>query len=323
VAGRPDQAEPPPPATSGRLARLLRPSGAWLAGIAATLVATLAVVLGAQIFDAPAMLDWIRGVTRDGDDIRFGVTRIGEAGPLQLATPAGVRLTPRQERYLRNWSFTNMNPEGYGDRIRTDLMAAGAASVDRQYVTIKLESRRNQPIHVDNIAPVNIKRSKPYRGTLVNLSPQEGGETLKMLFDFDEAEPRARDIAKKEFEDEAAEPGDLYFRNRTLTLEDGVEDTVVIKSVTREWAVTFGIRIDYRIGDESKHLTLDNNGRPFALTALNCTEPTRRVGSDQGFEEGRVTYEDLWELGSTRMERAADPADHGVGAPYCVPPETD
>ncbi|GAA1520205.1 hypothetical protein GCM10009677_61820 [Sphaerisporangium rubeum] len=249
--------------------------------------------------------------------MQFTIVDISESGPLQLATPADVRLTSQQVRYLKEWSYTNENPHGYGDRIRGDLQAVGAASVNKQYLTIKLAGPRNQSISIDEIRPVNIKRTKPLTGALVNFPPQDGGEALQMILDFDEAQPQARDKAGKDFEE--AKPGDIYFRNRTITLKNGFEDTVIIKSITTRWSVSFELRIDYRISGKPKHLILTNNGRPFALTALNCTRPTKLI--PDGWIDGRISYQDIWELGNTTMTRASNPANHPVGSPYCLPPD--
>ncbi|MEV0348350.1 hypothetical protein AB0H88_21465 [Nonomuraea sp. NPDC050680] len=252
--------------------------------------------------------------------MRFAVVGISEAGPLQLATPVGVRLNSQQLRYLKKWSYTNMDPAGYGNHIREDLQAVGAASVDKQYVSIKLEGGRNRSISVDDIRPINIKRTAPLAGAFVNFPPQDGGEALQMIFNFDEAQPRARDKAGKDFEE--ARPGGLYFHNRSITLREGHEDSVVIKAITTRWSATFNIRIDYHvIGEamESKHLILSNNGKPFALTALHCTQSTKLV--PDGYINGRISYQDIWELGSTAMVRAANPRNHPIGSPYCLPPD--
>lgn len=136
-----------------------------------------------------------------------------------------------------------------------------------------------------------------------------------MIVDFDETDPIARKPLKGEFE--KAKPGGPYFHHKKITLKDGEEDVIVIKSITSKWAVTFKIRIDYHIGGEAKHLIVDNNGRPFALTALNCTKPTKLT--KEGFINGQVSYQDIWELNSPSLTQAPHPDRHPFGSPYCLP----
>lgn len=82
--------------------------------------------------------------------------------------------------WLSKWSYQNMSPNNIDMRAaHDDLLAVGAASVDTQYLTIKLEGRRNQNIFIDRIKPVDIRRSAPYSGTLINIPPQDGGERCK------------------------------------------------------------------------------------------------------------------------------------------------
>ncbi|WP_433812600.1 hypothetical protein [Actinomadura scrupuli] len=292
----------------------------WLAGIGATLVGALVLVLVPQIVDAPAAKDKVRGAVQPGggQDVRFSVQFNDPA--IQLVTPAGVTLTPRQRRYLSTWKFgpdqASQNPDGYGmDKLIAELRAAGAANPDELYLLIRLEGRRNQPLFVDDVRPVDIKRARPYAGTLVNIPPQEGGDTSKMIFNFDEVDPRAHQAIGPE--GGPYKPGGLFFNDKTLTIKDGEQDSILVKSITTRSAVTFEIQIDYRIGGRPKHLKIDNRGRPFALTPFNCTKRTELTKN--GFNPGEVSYQDIWTLGATSgIDHVSDPAHHPFGSPWCL-----
>jgi hypothetical protein len=295
----------------------------WLAGIAATLVGALLLVLVPQVIDTPAAKDKVRAAVQPGgeQDVRSSVQFNDPA--IQLVTPTGITLTPRQRRYLSTWKFGQFgpdqapqDPDGYSmEKLVDELRAAGAANPDELYLVIKLEGRRNQPLFVDNVRPINVKRTRPYAGTLVNIPPQEGGDTSKMIFNFDEIDPRAHQVISPE--GGPYKPGGLFFNDKTLTIKDGEQDSILVKSITTRSAVTFEIQIDYRIGGQPKHLIINNRGRPFALTPFNCTKRTKLIKN--GFIPGEVFYQDIWELGTASgIDHVTDPAHHPFGSPWCL-----
>lgn len=302
----------------------LRRPGAWTLALgvpALLLVLGLAMGFGQQVgteaVDVPAVKDQVRSMGADPEDVRLTVVSVDELGPLEVVTPAGVRLSQRHRRFLKSWSYTNMQPGGvFLSDVHRELMARGAASLDNQLVTIKLEGRRNQKIFIDDIRPVEVKRGKPYSGTLVSFPDQSGGSTEKMILDFDDALPVAR-VSEDRIEGSPVRPGGQFFRNRTLTLTDGAEEVIVIRSITSKWSVTFRLRIDYRIGGQRRHLIRDNGGLPFALSARNCTR-LGRLGKDGPIAPGQVAYQDVWEQ-TERVQQATNPAAHPALSPYCLP----
>lgn len=331
--GRPRPLHPPGASASGpdlqaqaavpRWKGWLTAPAAWVAGIATTLVGALLLVLVPQVVDSPAAKDKVRGAVQPGggQDVRFSVQLNDPA--IQLVTPTGIALTPRQKRYLSTWKFAQdqprQDPDGYSmDKLIDELRAAGAANPDVLYLVIKLEGRRNQPLFVDNVRPVNLKRTRPYAGTLVNIPPQSGGDTAKMIFNFDEIAPRAHEAIPSD--DGTYKPGGLFFNDKTLTIKDGEQDSILVKSVTTRSAVTFKIQIDYRIGGQPKHLIIDNRGRPFALSPFNCTKRTKLL-KEGGSIPGEVLYQDIWELSrSTGITHVTDPAHHPFDSPWCLAP---
>ncbi|QXJ25799.1 hypothetical protein AGRA3207_007350 [Actinomadura graeca] len=296
------------------------PTGCAIAvvtGVAGTLTGALILFVLAQGFDPPAAKDKVRSELRpNGDqDMRYTVQFNDPA--YQIVTPAGINLTPRQQDYLRTWRWSSLNADANAynlSRLIEEVRSAGGANLQKLNLVIKLEGRRNQPLFVDNVHPVNIKRTKPYRGSLVNIPPQEGGETIKMMFDFDQIDPRAREVSGPK--GGPYKPGDLFFNNRTLTVQDGQQDSLLIQSITTRQAVTFEIRIDYRIGNRPKHLDINNHGRPFALSPYNCVQSGKRLDLGQWLP-GRMSYQDVWELGIEAIEHSTTPRNHPGPSPWC------
>ncbi|MEV3925859.1 hypothetical protein [Actinomadura coerulea] len=274
--------------------------------------------MAAQAFDTPATKDKVRTITRpDGEqDVRWSV---GFNDPAyQIATPSGVTLTPQQKQRLRTWRFSDLSkgPRYSLSNLINEVRAAGGANLDKLYLMVKLEGRRNQPLFVDDVRPVNIKRTQPYAGTLVDIPPQEGGEPFQMIFNFDEFEPRARKVEDNGTPD--GRPGDLFFNHHTITVKDGQQDSIAIKSITTRTAVTFQIQIAYHLGGQPKTLTISNQGKPFALTPYNCTKRTKLIKN--GYTDGRVSYQDVWSMESDKVEHDPTPKKHAIGSPRCLAP---
>ena len=77
------------------------------------------------------------------------------------------------------------DPKGYDfERLIDELRISGGANPNDLMLLLALEGRRNQPIHVDDIRPVNIRRSSPYSGTFLHIPPQGPGETVKDYLQF-------------------------------------------------------------------------------------------------------------------------------------------
>lgn len=271
--------------------------------------------VGSEAIDGASAKDSVRDVMRSDNDIRYSVTFLDEA--YELVLPEDVELTRKQKKYLSSWSLDHQDQGGYGlDTLVGELREVGGANPQELMLRLTLEGRRNQPIRVDDVRPVNIRRRAPLRGTLLFIPPQGPGQTIKMMFDFDEVEPRARTAVDK---GGVHTPGGLFFEDKTLSLTDGEEDALLIKSVATRSAVSFDVRVDYRIGDEAKHLVIDNNGHPFALTPMNCTDRTSLAedGAVQG-PPGRASYRSVWEMRDFQtIEPVTDPGHFTVGPPYC------
>jgi hypothetical protein len=293
---------------------------AWLAGIAAAVLAGVVggviTWVGPEVVDNAAAKDAVRDMVGGDDELRYTLQYLDPGYDLVL--PVGVELTARQETFLDNWNLDYRDPDGYDlNRLINDLRAAGGANPTELLLALTLEGRRNQPVHVDDIRPVDIRHTAPYSGTFLNIPPQGPGETVKVMFNFDEVEPRARTAV-----DDGSggyRPGGLFFQEQTLTIEDGKQDTIFVKSTATRWAVTFTIRIDYRIGDERDHLLINNDGRPFALTPMNCTDRAHIGADGSPVTSGHASYKQIWRLRDDfqGIERVPDPTRFEGSLPFC------
>lgn len=298
----------------------------WIAGVAATVVSSLVLAVlgwaGPQLIDGAAAKDRLRQAARADGDLRYTVEYLD--GGDDLVLPNGATLTDRQKSTLKDWS-TPTNPMARLDGLVGELRAAGAANPNVLTVRVTLEGRRNQPIKVDTVEPVNIRRQAPYAGIFLSIPPQGGGNTIKMIFNLDEAHPIARlPVPVKEgdppkpTQSDGMQPGPPFFQNTTLTLGDGEEDAIVIKSVATRWATSFDIRIAYRVGDQARTVTINNAGHPFAVTPLNCTDhSTFSDGHPSG--PGHVSYQQVWQIRDdfTGADPATDPNHFETGFPNC------
>ncbi|GAB3806725.1 hypothetical protein [Micromonospora zhanjiangensis] len=272
---------------------------------------------GPEVVDGPAAKDAIREVARSTEDLRYTVAH--ENDGWVIALPTGVELTARQKSFLGKWSLDYTDPDGYSlDRLAAELRAAGGAEIPKQTLRLTVEGRRNQPIRVDSIKPVNVRREKPYDGTLLFVPPQESGNTVEMMFDFDEADPRARVAARRDDSGEY-KPGELFFQKKTLTIKDAVQDTLVVRSVASRWAVSFEIRIDYHLGNEARHVVITDEGHPFSLSPMSCADRTRLAADGTPISQGHANYRQIWAMrGDFKgIEEVPDPNRYELGSPFC------
>ncbi|MFF5114752.1 hypothetical protein [Streptosporangium sp. NPDC000509] len=265
-------------------------------GIATILIAVLGSAgyglitwLGPDVVDSPKIKDTIRAAAKDPDDITHTV-RYEDPG-YQVALPTGVAMPGRVRTCLKNWTYESLSDETLQpghcrfDRIVSQLRTMGAATPNALNLVITLEGHRSQRIKIDDVRPVNIQRRPPYAGAFLDIGPEGPGETIKMFLDLDELNPRARTVTGEEG---GYEPGGLWFQDNTLFLEDGKEEALNIKAGTSRDAVTFDIQIGYRIGTEHKQLVINDSGRQFALTPINCVA------------DGRASYGEVWSIQNFR-----------------------
>ncbi|MFB4271348.1 hypothetical protein [Nonomuraea sp. GTA35] len=314
--------------TESRWRRWIKRPGFWAVSfgipIAVTVVTLVVNGVAADIIDLPALRDSGPRRIQDPDDIRWDV-RYEDPGA-QLILPRGLKLSAQQEAFLSSWSLADVGRGGKYtiEDLKRELRAAGAATpVSDMNLIVTLEGRRHQDLHVKAVYPVEMRRSAPYDGTWLNIPSQDGGSTLQMMFDFDEHTPRARTI-KGDGESVPLRSGVPWFSTKTLTIKDGKQDTLSIKTMGLKHAVTFKIRIDYRIGDQHRSLIVHDHGRPFAVSPVNCLDrtPVDKKGhiltDKKGkWTDGHASYESIWTLGTPNLVQVPNPRRWSVGV-WCV-----
>jgi hypothetical protein len=233
----------------------------------------------------------------------------------ELVLHAEVTLTDRQRQGLVN--FVTMDQPGVMDpfTLYAELRAEGAADPRYMYLGTTLEGRTRQTIHIDEIKPVNVKRTKPLDGTFIFIPSQGGGPISKMAFDFDDTIPRARDAVP---DGNYHKAGGLYFANHSLTIAPGEEVDFLLTSMTTRTAVSFDIAIDYRLNGRAGHLLIDDHGHPFNLTPANCTRHSLST-PDGLVSDGQAAYHSVWEWDdfNNPVRQVADPAHYKLGYPEC------
>jgi hypothetical protein len=173
--------------------------------------------------------------------------------------------------------------------------------VQRLTLRVLLEGRSNQEIHVVDIRPVDLRRTAPLDGTLFFVPPQEGAASIVLLLNMDERVPVATGVDR--VDEWGPVPDGPFFESNSIRLADREQDILVIRvSATRE-AVQFRLQADYLLGDDLKSTVIDDDGKPFALTPLNCVR--RGIASyRRGYEFGAPKPRpEKWVLASAEVRK--------------------
>jgi len=156
------------------------------------------------------------------------------------------------------------------DQVITKLRETGGADIQNLTIRVIVEGHRNQQIRILNVRPLLLARATPLKGTLFFSPPQEGSpSTLRMMFNLDEPTPVAHESIQNEKDGYMPKPGPPFFENSTITLNDGEQQVLMIRTKAEQHYVAFNLAIDYRIGDYNKTLVISNHGQPFRITGMN------------------------------------------------------
>lgn len=228
--------------------------GVWFAGI-------LGSVLLLIVTDAyPMVKNWVTDLTRSGPELQ--VASVENLTPsVQVVVPGVLGTDDRQ----RLGQYPNLDFAGFVQHLKAQR---GGFYVGSLIVKIGLQGRRHQAADVTNIEVVDLHRQAPLGGTLVQTPSQGTTDSARMVFDLDAGAPVAREVTES-----SGQPGGLFFaKTGAFTLQDSNgPDYVTVYATTDRHAASFRIRITYRIGGKTKHLTVnDTDGQPFRLTAFNC-----------------------------------------------------
>jgi hypothetical protein len=116
---------------------------------------------------------------------------------------------------------------------------------------------------------------------------QGGADVFRIAFNLDEARPVPREV------DEQGNVGGSFFLRRELELSKGDRDTIWVPVSVSKYSVRFRLRLSYLVGEDRnpQQVMLDDGGRPFAITAINCVNGRRvyqRIYSSQSPDLGSV-----------------------------------
>lgn len=106
----------------------------------------------------------------------------------------------------------------------------------------------------------------PLDGAYFRGYSQGSGDPLRIGFDLDAIDPVARQLAFTSGKGLFA-TDDHYFDIKTVTLAPGEQETFVVGAFTKMHSCTFRIRIFVATGAGTFYQDIDQNGRPFRVTA--------------------------------------------------------
>lgn len=283
LAGIRRPGDTPPSRRRPNLREIVRRPVTWVIAVAlaavATMVTGILTALPGQVLDRRAIGDSVR----TGDDIRTTTAIIhGDDQGYSMAMPNPYTPTSTQQELLRN---TNADK---ATEFARQLRAAGGADLDVLTLRLLLEGRRNQEIRIVDIAPVNIKKERPFAGALFYLPPQAGAPNLQLMFNMDESFPQAREPVFDQSRNKSV-PGGLVFTKTSIALPDTRQELVIGRFVTERSSISFALRLTYLIGGEQRAMTIDNQGRPFLVTARSC-DPSRRSIYARAYELGGESF---------------------------------
>ena len=196
----------------------------------------------------------------------------------------------------------------------TDHHAVDADSTD---VELVLEGNRAHTVRIVAVQPV-VSCAAPLSGTLF-LSPSAGSDTsTQLLLDLDNPHALPSYIASDA--GGAITSGQDFFASHTVSLTQGEQFTFKLVASSRSHYCTFTLDVTALDGDQSVLEHVDNNGKPFAVSALVDGDPTNpRPGEYSAYQalyvggvanagHGTNSFgDDLW--------APADPQTYNPGAP--------
>ncbi|WP_431929832.1 hypothetical protein [Nonomuraea jabiensis] len=260
--------------------------------LTATTIAVLAWLIR-DVADLDAATDWTRKTIPGGSPQDLTSTLVDYDDDSTVAWPAGTPMSPLLQRYLS--SRTSLSgDDGLTESESASIgqeLSATAATVARQTFGLFLTSKRRQPIRIVNIVPVELRRGPVYDQALALLPPQGGENSATMVFNLDEAAPRAHAVK----DNDITKVRGPFFPAQTLPVPEDKQEPILIHFWITRGSLSFKLRIDYLLGDQPHSMTIGDEGQPIRLTAYNCTGP------------GRASYERAIAAGGTHIEPVKNP----------------
>ncbi|GAB3464515.1 hypothetical protein GCM10027436_76780 [Actinophytocola sediminis] len=263
-----------------------------------TIIGTLALAAATAIVVnvAPQWFSQVANTDEQIDELRRDAEIRTSVSKIWLGDEGRTMATP-PDRSPRGDLLRALGQPGAAadEQVLNDIEQLGGIRAENLTLRMVLEGRRNQAIRITNIAPRIIKRADPLAGTLFYMPSQGGDESLRMLADLDESHPTAREAT---LDDTTLEwiAGSPYFDANTISLQYAEQHVVVLRNRSKNNHVQFVVEVTYLIGGTEKTLTIDDDGKPFEVTAMPA-EPN----------PGQYLYEQMYILqGDFSLCRAVD-----------------
>ena len=179
------------------------------------------------------------------------------------------------------------------------MRAAGGIDPDVSTAEVELEGNRPGPVRITNIRVIAQCR-KALDGTLFYNPPQGASDTVKLGFDLDSPSPIAQ-YAKRDPNDGPPIFYGDYFADHKYTLNQGDQATFRLAARSVKNYCEYRYRFDLIVAGRPESQIIDDNGRPFKVTAETSYSHDRchdfkRVYIGQGLMPGNISKLPPWNV---------------------------
>lgn len=185
------------------------------------------------------------------------LTNLAEDGSLALARP--LRMTAPQ--------LAAFNNKIQIDSARYAAWSANHGGAALNFGVTSLTLRGNAPETV-RIADMSVMKTctRPYDGTYFQGYTQGSGQTVRIGFDLDAADPVPQQMG---FTGDGLTPlGVNFFTAEYISLRPGETITLTVGAFTRHYSCSFSLRMLIATSAGTYYEDIDDHGRPFVVTAV-------------------------------------------------------
>ncbi len=148
----------------------------------------------------------------------------------------------------------------------TWFMQHQGAAVDFGITTITLRGNTNETVRIADLRAEKSCR-RPLAGTFFVGYTQGSGDTVRMGLNLDIANPRAQTMALTSARG-LFPLGEDFFAGKTVQLAPGETETLSIGAFTKLYDCRFNFRLYVATSHGEMYETINDNGRPFQVTAM-------------------------------------------------------
>jgi hypothetical protein len=237
----------------------------WAAGVAgATVITLLLTGVIPSVLNQFVNSAQLKDAIRPGQDIIVNESMYypdGEGVPLPVVVIGSYR--PSAE-LVRELSHTGA---AASLALQNQIRGADGVDVGNVFIRIVLQGNRNETIRILNIYPVDLRRSAPLDGVLFDINGQGEDTNIQMGFNLDQPVPQALNINNPDIL--TSQP---FFEEHTISLADGEQSVLVVQASTTCYSSSFDLAINYMVDGAMRTEILDNDGKPFAVTAYRYSK---------------------------------------------------